>query len=89
MVGNRRAKLAGGEVEPYVEWIVRSTRIAEERMEEAGHKDWVTSQQLRKKALLEKVITATDDRWSQRLMHWEPLRTRRPGRPRLRWSEAS
>ena len=77
--------------ECWVEYIKRATCIAESLASEHGCADWVLLQRERQWILAGKVASATDRRWSHRILSWKPwfrtLTCRPAGRPRKRWDD--
>ena len=81
-------------LEPWVDWIRRSTHEAERRMKELKLEDWVSLHRRRKWRWARKVATSQGSNWSVRALTWEPGHrmptanyTRRVGRPKLRWAD--
>jgi len=80
-------------LEPWVEWIRRSTHDAEQQMITLGIEDWVTIQRRRKWRWASRVALATDDKWITKAIEWDPLLDsrqnprRRQGRPQKRWTD--
>jgi hypothetical protein len=76
------------EVEDWVEWIKRATRIAEYHLEKVRLEDWVTGQRRRKFRWAGHVARRSDGRWSYRLLDWQPREGHRTaGRPKRRWAD--
>ena len=76
-------------LEPWVEWIKRTTREAEERVRRLHLCDWVDSH---KKAVVKWLRRMRGDErsWARRVYLWEPSHlVRRPVGPRKRWSDAA
>ena len=59
-------------LEPWVDWIRRSTHEAERRMKELKLEDWVTLHRRRKWRWAEKVATSPIPSWSKQALTWEP-----------------
>ena len=72
-------------LEPWVDWIQRTTHKAEQLAKEACLDDWVAIHRKRKWQFARKTATKADDRWSKRLLSWKPSGRRNPGRPLKRW----
>ena len=78
-------------IEPWVDWIRRSTREAEECIESLRIEDWISQQRLKKWRWLQRVASMPHGEWSRQAILWDPclcpeLRAhRRAGRPRTRW----
>ena len=73
--------------ETYLDWITRATHHSEHLAGQHGFENWISLQKQRKFALHAKITGCTDSRWGQVLLHWEPLCTSCPGRPRNRWQD--
>jgi hypothetical protein len=81
-------------LEPWVDWIRRSTHEAEEKMKKLKMEDWVTLQRRRKWRWAHKIATTTTDSWNVLALTWDPghrqrtnLFSRRVGRPKVRWAD--
>ena len=81
------------ELEPWVDWIQRSTHEAEERMKKAGLEDWTVMQKRRKWRWAQKLATNTATTWTTIALESDPTQNtqqhtkRQTGRPRLRWTD--
>ena len=74
--------------EEWIEWIVRATHKVEDVMRSLNIPGWVEEQQTRKHKLAQRVGNTSDNRWTTRLLHWQPLNgQRRVGRPYARWTD--
>ena len=77
--------------EAWVDYVQRSTHIAEELFNTRGSCDWVSLQRRRKWMLAGRFAAATDQRWSRRLLDWLPwhriVPRRSVGHPRKRWAD--
>ena len=74
--------------ETWIEWIQRSTYIAEEHLARAKLDDWVTEQRRRLFRWAGHAARRTDNRWSTRVLDWQPTDGKRLiGRPKRRWSD--
>ena len=72
--------------ESWVEWIVRATHTVENVMQSMKMVGWVEAQIIRKQLLAKRIRNSTDDRWSKRLLSWQPDKGfRRVGRPCTTW----
>jgi len=76
------------EEEEWVNYILRSTRIAERCMEEAGIESWVGAQRRRKLRWAGHLARLQDRRWTQLALYWTPSGHRRVGRPLSRWEDS-
>ena len=79
----------GDDLEPWVDWIPRATHEAEDQMERAGLESWVEAQCRRQHRWAGHIARLCDDRWTQKVLDWEPHNVlgRRHARPRKRWSD--
>ena len=89
--GRRRVQTntgLGDTVEPWVDWVKRSTREAESKMDDLSMDTWVTAQRRLKWAWAQKVQQSSSNTWSRIVAEWEPqCALRSQGRPRARWSD--
>ena len=80
-----------GPDEEWVAFMKRATACAESQMTALGYSTWVASCRQRKWRFAAKVATATDNRWSKRLLDWRPffrcVPYRSVGRPFSRWHD--
>ena len=83
-----------GDLEPWVEWLKRTTRYIEDQLGKANIEDWVVAYRRHKWKVAGKASRASTNpewKWSQVLMDWLPASVlqnfRRSGRPKLRWDE--
>ena len=75
------------EEEPWVGWLVRATRRAEERFRRGGVQSWLSLQASRKCKFIERVRSCTDGRWSLRVLEWSPACIRPQGGPPKRFTD--
>lgn len=80
-------KILDGSLEMWVDWVQRATHAAEHQMEKSGFLDWVTSQRKRKVSLFERTRSSSVEKWSSKILQWEPCGVRSVGRPYKRWSD--
>ena len=73
--------------EPWVDWIIRSTRAAERKASRLGIEQWVTLQKRRYWGWAGHVARMSDARWTTCLLHWIPEGRRSVGHPAKRWSD--
>ena len=79
-------------MEPWVDWIRRTTREAELHLEKLGIDDWITIQRRRKWKWVTKVARE-HHKWSHKALLWNPAQQqhhnphRRHQRPRTRWTD--
>ena len=89
----RPDELSEESLEPWHEWIQRSTHEAEQRMQKLQMKDWVHIQRQRKWRWAGKIATKAQDSWILRALTWDPsphmgvLKSRNVGRPKMRWTD--
>ena len=80
-------------LEPWHEWIQRSTHEAEERMRKLKIRDWIHLQRERKWRWAAKIATSVQDSWIMRSLTWDPssrmslFENRNVGRPKMRWAD--
>ena len=86
IIGVRR-KTENDILEDYVEWMTRSTRIAEETMHNNSIPLWVQEVHRRRFDWAGTVARRTDGRWTHALLNWSATGRRARGRPRLRWTD--
>ena len=87
IIGTRRI-VRDGDLEGYVDWIVRSTSVAEEAMRKFGVPDWVEEAHKRKFRWAGQVARCTDRRWTREVLEWSATGSRRRGRPVMRWTDS-
>ena len=88
--GRRTATSENGsdELEPWVDWVRRTTHEAEARLKKLNLDDWVTVHQRVKIEWARKLATEDRHTWAFRLLAWEPdpcNYKRAQARPRRRW----
>ena len=78
--------------ESWIEFIKRGTAEAESRMMSSSYACWVPGYRRHKWRFVGKTVRATDERWSKRLLDWQPhfrcWPHRSVGHPHLRWEDA-
>ena len=74
--------------ESWVEWIRRSTHIAEVALTKAGVSDWVVGHRKRLWRFAGHTARRRDGRWNTELLSWIPTGFRFDWRPKRRWSDA-
>jgi hypothetical protein len=80
-------------LEPWQEWIRRSTHEVEHRMGRLKMEDWVTLRKRRKWRWAHKIATTIHETWGPLVLKWDPsphlgvFRNRNTGRPKLRWAD--
>ena len=76
-------------LEPWVDWIRRTTHFVEETLASAGVEDWVRKHKRAKWSRASQVLKLDEHRWSRRVLLWDPgaevCNFRRVGRPIRRW----
>ena len=78
-------------LEPWVDWVQRCTREAEQHLRRLGIQDWNSIQE-RRKAKAAALIHTEQHKWTYHALHWDPQTTyptalRRQGRPKTRWTD--
>ena len=77
--------------ETWIEYIKRTTELAEEKMERLGYVNWTTSYRKKKFRFAGRAAQAQDNRWSKRLLDWKPhfrcFPSRCVGHPLKRWED--
>eukprot|EP00959_Pyramimonas_sp_CCMP1952_P457250 9474584-Pyramimonas_sp.AAC.1 len=81
---------AQNNVEPWQEWIRRTTRHIVQYYHDLGYEDWCVQQRRRQWRLLMAVLTDDKGKWNRKALLWEPTATnarakRLPHRPKKRW----
>eukprot|EP00973_Karenia_brevis_P061587 8564345-Karenia_brevis.AAC.1 len=75
-------------LENWVDWLRRTTAIAEGQLHQVVLDDWVRAQRRRKYKFAGHVARREDGRWSTRMLNWTPQTGyRQIGRPRRRWRD--
>ena len=74
-------------LEPWVDYIIRTTHTAVDVAQGSGVRSWVTLQRERKWAWAGHVARRTDARWSTSALDWQPVGVRKPGHPKRRWED--
>ena len=90
VLGSGRRILEGDQLEDWVDWIKRSTRDVENRLEKLNLNDWVTTVRQRQWRWARTLVTMTEDRWAHRAIHWTPewhRGMRKQARPHRRWHD--
>eukprot|EP00973_Karenia_brevis_P022087 3037431-Karenia_brevis.AAC.1 len=67
--------------------MIRATGIAEHMARKAKVSDWIRRQRESKWSWAGHVARRQDGRWSHTILDWTPQSSRKPGHPRLRWSD--
>eukprot|EP00973_Karenia_brevis_P007712 1047595-Karenia_brevis.AAC.1 len=74
--------------ETWIEFLRRTTYIAEDCLNRLGLDDWVIAQRRRKWRWAGHLARRDDERWSTKLLSWRPQEGRRcVGHPKMRWSD--
>ena len=75
------------EEETWVDWIKRTTHIAEAHLRRTSVDDWVEAQRRRQWRLAGHTARRTDSRWSVTVLGWQPPYSNRGrGHPVKRWT---
>ena len=85
VVGCKRGRDEAQLVEPWVDYVKRSTHIAEMWRNRANVSDWIVAQRRRKWAWAGHCARRDDDRWSHMILLYTPASQRLPGRPCRTW----
>ena len=73
------------DLESWVEWIRRSTSIAEGMLKNIKIEDWIAGRRRRKFRWAGHVARRSDERWSYKVLYWKPVDGRRVvGHPKKR-----
>jgi hypothetical protein len=76
------------EVEPWVEWMKRTTHEALDAIAKVGIPEWTEVQCRRAWRCAGHVMRRDDGRWTCRVLDWTPEGNRRRGHPSTRWIDA-
>ena len=91
IVGCPRRKISDDHPEPWVDWIRRATRRAEQCLQKLGLQEWTSTATQRKLNWAKRVATMENERWAFRCASWTPEWhncRRQQGRPFKRWHES-
>ena len=75
------------QLEPWTDWIKRTTYKVEELSAKMNAEDWVVSHRRKKWRFAGRTARSSDSKWSLRLLTWTPVGTRSVGRPCRRWTD--
>jgi hypothetical protein len=90
----RKVDVSSGEceIESWVDWVKRTTREAEQRMDGLGIESWIGQSRRLKWRFAGKMARGSQDKWSYKILNWMPeldaKSSRSQGRPRTRWEDA-
>jgi hypothetical protein len=87
IVGSRR-EMSNGQLEEWVDWIIRATREAEATMERYDVPDWVEEAHRRKFRWAGHVARRHDGRWTRDIRTWTVAGHRSRRRPLTRWTDS-
>jgi len=77
--------------EDWVDYVKRSTALAEQLFYSRGLTDWITASRRQKWRFASRTARASDNRWSKRILEWRPFfrcqAVRNVGRPFSRWED--
>jgi len=79
------AKCGNVSQDVWTEWIIRETARVEAFSESQGVKSWCQAAKDKKSLFATKTALQGNQRWNQRLLHWQPQGARKVGRPWKRW----
>ena len=74
-------------LEPWIDWIRRATRYAEDQLARLKIDSWVTTYRRRKWRYAGKLANEVEDCWTKSALDWTPGGARKVGRPKLRWAD--
>ena len=90
--GRRRLETEDGELEPWLDWLKRTTRAAEKKLEDLGMEDWVVSYRRKKWKWANRVAHMSAARPANAAATWKPewdsKKGRRVGHPHARWADS-
>ena len=86
VVGTRRIA-HGGDLENWVDYVIRSTRAAEKVMTDLGQPDWVEEVHRRRFQWAGRTARLNDNRWTREVLVWSATGNRKRGRPKARWTD--
>ena len=79
------------EVESWIDWVQRTTKEAELRMDTLNIENWTCQYRRRKWRFAGQLACGNHDKWSYKALHWMPelgpRAARCQGRPRTRWGD--
>ena len=87
ILGSRRA-VVNGQLEEWVDWMVRTTRECEAMMREHRIPDCVEEVHRRKFRWAGNVARRRDGRWTREVLTWSPAGLRARKRPLMRWTDS-
>ena len=96
IIGHTRRKSTGtpsdeSEVESWIDWVQRTTKEAELRMDNLNIENWICQYRRRKWRFAGQLACGNHDKWSYKALHWMPefgpRAARCQGRPRTRWGD--
>ena len=83
-------------LEPWHEWIQRTTRLVEDSLKKLSIENWVTKVRRRQWRMATRLIRQSKDRWSRLVLEWDPeihfdgtrpKAHRKQSRPKKRWED--
>jgi hypothetical protein len=82
----------GDDLEPWQDWLARTTRAAEAQLQKYKLETWATAWRRRVWRWAARIATYHHDRWAWKAARWEPelsplAKGRQPHRQRKRWSD--
>ena len=87
ILGTRR-NMVDGQLEEWVDWIIRATEVAEQAMRAFDVPDWVDEVQKRRFRWAGHVARRNDGRWTREVLTWSIEGSRSRGRPLTRWTDS-
>ena len=88
ILGVKRLVDDEGVLEEWVDWMVRSTGLAEKMAEDLDVPDWTVEVHRRRYQWAAQVCRRQDERWTLQALTWSVNRSRRRGRPLSRWTDS-
>ena len=80
--------MVDGQLEEWVDWIIRATEVAEQAMRAFEVPDWVDEVQKRRFRWAGHVARRNDGRWTREVLTWSIEGSRSRGRPLTRWTDS-
>ena len=88
-IHRRKAGPQGCDAETWVEFVKRSARTVDSMANFHGIENWALAYRRRKWRFAGRLARQNDDRWSAKLLEWQPCHGlgRSRGHPRTRWAD--
>ena len=75
------------DLENCVDYVIRSTRVAEKVVTDLGQPDWVEEVHRRRFQWAGRTARLNDNRWTREVLVWSATGNRKRGRPKARWTD--